>query len=132
MKMKKSKWQYGVLLSLLLVGCSNKHNAYYYASHPKALQQALSQCPQYTSAALSCDELHDINLKMHRLTYQLQDNQLAYGRKIIALQEQADQYQQQLNTHHDAEMAMSLKAIQAQIQEHLLPVQWLESPRNRT
>lgn len=122
----------GLLLSLVLVGCSQQHDARYYTSHPKALEQALSTCPARTTVSLSCETLEQIHVKMNQLMYQLQDDQLAYGRHILALQEQAAEYKQQLQTQPDPEKAIALKAVELQIQERLLAVQWLESPRNRT
>ena len=128
----KNMWKYVIpILSLILVGCQ-KHDAYYYASHPKVLEQALNSCLEESKEALSCDELQAIASKMRQLTYQLQDNQLAYGQKILALQEQADSYQQQLAQHPTPALLHSLKLVQEQIQAYLLPVQWLESPRSRS
>ncbi len=119
-------------MALFLIGCQQQHDAYYYASHPKALREALLSCPHHTSAPLSCDALRDIDIRMGHLSYQLQDDQLAYGRKILALQEQADRYRQQLRVHPDLNLETSLSETQAKIQECLLPLQWLTSPRNRT
>lgn len=129
--MNKSK-TLTLLLALFLVGCQQQHDAHYYASHPKALQKALLSCPHNTPSPLGCDVLRDIDARMGHLTYQLQDDQLAYGRKILALQEEADRYRQQLKAHPSIKLEASLSETQAKIEEYLLPVQWLTSPRNRT
>lgn len=130
-EMNKCKYL-SLLCGLFLGGCQQQHDAYYYASHPQALQEALRTCSEHTSQALSCDALRAIQARMGHLVYLLQANQLAYGREILALQEKEDEYRRQLKGSSDPAAKASLSQVQAQIQEYLLPVQWLESPRNRT
>lgn len=129
--MKKNKWFLGFVSSLFLLGCS-QHDSYYYAAHPKALQQALSGCPEHTTSPLGCEKLREIALKMTGLVDEFRRDQLGYGRDIMALQETADQYRQQLSVHPDPTTLDSLKQVEAKIQEYLLPIQWLTSPRNRS
>ncbi len=130
--MRKNKFGHILVLGLFLFGCSQQHDAYYYASHPKALQEALGHCPNRAPSGLSCDELQKIAEKMSGLVDAFRRDQLGYGRDIMALQEQANAYRQTLHAHPDASTLESLKQVEAKIQEHLLPIQWLTSPRNRS
>lgn len=71
--------------SLLLAGCHEKDEAYYW-NHPDALQQQLEQCPDSAKEA-DCKELQAIAAKMQDLAYELQQGPQYFGKKILALQE---------------------------------------------
>src|SRR5689334_4995987 len=74
------------LMILLLTSCQNK-DANYYRFHPKALQTALQQCPQQ-STAVSCDTLNHIADEVNQLAYALHQNPQEFGNQILALQNQ--------------------------------------------
>jgi len=120
-----------ILVILSLSACS-KHDGSYYAMHPKALKQALKDCPSRRSASdLSCDDLKTIALRTNQLAYQLRMNQQAFGQKILALQEKQSMYQTKLQDNPNAlELKQALRDVTQNIHERLSVVQWLESPRS--
>lgn len=117
------------VLALGLFGCTN-HDEQYYVTHPKALLKAMKHCPARTDVALSCDQLKEIALRVNQLAYDLRMDQLAYGEKILALQEKRHQYEAELAARpQDVDLQKQLTALNRSLTERLFVVKWLESPR---
>lgn len=127
--MKKMAWVW-LPIVLMLTACS-KHDERYYASHPRALQKAMTHCPARSLGALSCDALKVIALRINHLAYELRMNQQAYGQTILALQEKQHEYQQKLQQHpNQSEALQAFNELTQDLQERLFVVKWLESPRH--
>lgn len=124
--MKKS-----VLLMLFVFTCTacSTHDERYYSLHPKALQSAMTQCPEHALGALSCDQLKTIALRINQLAYLLREDQQGYGKKIISLQESRDvQVKQVHDNPNQPELKKALDETLRHLEERLAVVKWLESP----
>ncbi len=112
---------------LNLTACSTQDQSYF-SVHPKALQEAISRCPDEAPKQVSCDELHQLALTVNAYVYELRMSPQDYGQKILALQETIARQQQALKTHADVQTAL-LKN-QAELRERLAIVNWLEAPES--
>lgn len=113
---------------LLLTACSSDTENKY-ATHPKALQQAMQQCPEKSPKHVSCQQLSDIATRINQLAYQLQSNQQGYGQDILALQETITTQRSALEKYPEqADLQRNLKQNERQLQERLAVVRWLASP----
>lgn len=124
--MKKS-----VLFMLVVVMCTacSTHDERYYALHPKALQSAMTECPERALGALSCDQLKTIALRINQLAYLLREDQQGYGKKIISLQESRDLQVKHVHDHpNQPELKQTLDETLRHLEERLAVVKWLQSP----
>lgn len=117
----------GVIL-LGLSACSSE-NEQKYSTNPKALQQAMKQCPDHPPKNISCEQLSNISMRVNQLAYKLRLDQQAYGKDILALQSMITEQRSALEKNpNKAELNKSLKNNQKILQEHLAVVRWLTSP----
>jgi hypothetical protein len=116
--------KYLVVLFLLLgvSACTTKDEQYYRA-HPKALQQALSACPNQSPQGLTCAQAEQIMNKMNGLAFELQLNPQSFGAKILKLQ-------QTLAATPKGAKDQALEQTKQELAERLAIVKWLESPEN--
>ncbi|MDF1683213.1 MAG: hypothetical protein P1U36_01005 [Legionellaceae bacterium] len=118
-------------LSVILLGltaCSSE-NEQKYSTNPKALQQAMKQCPDHPPKNISCEQLSNISMRVNQLAYKLRLDQQAYGKDILALQSMITEQRSALEKNpNKAELNKSLKNNQKILQEHLAVVRWLASP----
>lgn len=122
--MKKS-WGLWFLLpvSISLTGCS-PHDARYYREHPKALQDAIAECPVKAPKLVNCEVLHQIAIQVNDYVYELRMSPQGYGRTILSLQETIAKQvsSDQANTKE------ALEKNKQELRERLAIVNWLESP----
>jgi hypothetical protein len=118
-------------LALILLTACAPETEKQYATHPKALQQAMQQCPQKSPKHVSCTELGEIATRINQLAYQLQSNQQGYGKDILNLQETITTQRSQLEKHPEqGDLQHHLKQNERQLQERLAVVRWLASPEH--
>tara|TARA_R110002095_G_scaffold94113_1_gene81941 strand:- start:112 stop:510 length:399 start_codon:yes stop_codon:yes gene_type:complete len=111
-----------------LTACSSE-NEQKYSTNPKALQQAMKQCPDHPPKKISCEQLSNISMRVNQLAYKLRLDQQAYGKDILALQSMITEQRSALEKNpNKAELNKSLKNNQKLLQEHLAVVRWLASP----
>ena len=118
-------------LGIIVLGLSacSPENEQKYSTNPKALQQAMKQCPEHPPKNISCEQLGNISMRVNQLAYKLRLDQQAYGKDILALQSMITEQRSALEKNpNKAELNMSLKNNQKLLQEHLAVVRWLASP----
>lgn len=114
-------------LILALTACS--HNENDYRTNPEAMQQALKACPAKAPRGLSCTALEELAQRMNRLAYQLQNSPLAFGKKILNLQQKLSEQEKQLQiSANTLKLKEDIQNNKLQLAEHLATVKWLESP----
>ena len=115
---------------MLLIACSTKDEQYY-RTHPKALKEAIKNCPAKQPSQLSCDQLAMIDSTVNDLAYQLQISPLAFGKKILVLQESLAKQQSDLKANpNQFELKQTIEKNKQQLAECLAIVRWLESPES--
>lgn len=115
----------GLLLSVSLnVMACTPHDEQYYRIHPKALQEAVAECPGKAPKLLNCDELHNIAIKVNELVYELRMSPQGYGKSILALQETIASQE----LAHQPDIKPMLDKNKLELRERLAIVNWLESP----
>ena len=118
------------IMFILLTSCASETEKQY-ATHPKALQQAMQECPQKAPKHVSCAVLGEIATRINQLAYQLQSNQQGYGKNILALQEAITTQRSTLEKHPEqGDLQHQLKQNERQLQERLAVVRWLASPEH--
>ncbi len=116
------------MVSLGLTSCS-AHDEHYYITNPKALQQAMLDCPERSHAALSCKQLEEIAARLQDMGYQLRANPQEFGKRILALQEIIAKQELSLtHNQNQPELKIQLNHNKQQLKERLAVVKWLESP----
>ncbi|MDF1828050.1 MAG: hypothetical protein P1U39_07200 [Legionellaceae bacterium] len=118
-------------LGVILMGLSacSPGNEQKYSTNPKALQQAMRQCPDHPPKNISCEQLSNISMRVNQLAYKLRLDQQAYGKDILALQTMITEQRHALEKNpNKVELNKSLKNNQKLLQEHLAVVRWLASP----
>lgn len=119
-------------LGVMMLGLSacSPESEQKYSTNPKALQQAMKQCPEHPPKKISCEQLANISMRINQLAYKLRLDQQAYGRDILALQSMITEQRSALEKNpNKAELNQSLKNNQKILQEHLAVVRWLASPK---
>lgn len=99
--------------------------------NPLTIKQDLANCPQHTPHNnFSCAELHAFAERINDLAIQLQLDRQGFGRAILASQEQlAKQEEEFAKNSNDKQLSQAIAANQREINERLLLIKWLESPR---
>ena len=118
----------GISLCLLGLSACSPENEQGYSVNPKALQQAMKQCPERAPKRMSCDQLGEVAIHVNALAYKLRMDQQAYGKDILALQETITEQRKTLEKNPDKALNQRLKQNQKLLQEHLAVVRWLASP----
>lgn len=118
----------GVLLLLLsvsmsLTGCGPR-DARYYREHPKALQEAIAQCPARAPALVDCEALHQIAIQVNEYVYELRMSPQEFGKTILSLQETIAKQA----SSDPADLKPILDKNKQALRERLAIVNWLESP----
>ncbi len=117
-----------MMMPFLAMGCT--HDEAYYRSNMAALQKVINKCPENHPAELTCDQLQKIALRANALADELRFDPQGFGQKILALQETMSQDQASLEmNHHQPALQESVELHQTQLNERLLIVKWLESPK---
>lgn len=117
-----------LIILLGLASCTTKDENYYRA-HPKELSSAVEHCADKKSNILTCQQLERLAMSMSQLAYQLQSDPQGFGLKIISLQQQIVEAQEQAKkSGSDLQAEKKLEATQHQLVEMLSVVKWLESP----
>lgn len=117
-------------LPLFLVACATKDEQYY-RMHPQALEDAVKACPAKEPSQLNCQQLTELSKTMKDLAYQLQTNPPAFGKKILALQENMAKQKAELKTNpNQPELRKQLEETKQQLTECLAIVKWLEAPES--
>ena len=118
------------LICMVLVACSPQ-NEKRYSGDPKALQEAMKNCPEKSPKNVSCAALSEIAIRINQLAHKLQMDQQAYGKDILALQETITMQRSTLEKNPEqAALQKNLKQNERQLQEHLAVVRWLASPEH--
>ncbi|MDF1646879.1 MAG: hypothetical protein P1U61_07890 [Legionellaceae bacterium] len=127
-KVSRFKWA-GLGLSLLVLTACSPQNEKSYSGNPKALQEAMKQCPEHAPKHVTCEQLSEIATRFNLLAYKLHVDQQAYGKDILALQEAITTQRSTLEKHpNEVALQQSLKQNERHLQEHLAVVRWLASP----
>lgn len=123
--MKKS-WVF--LLVSMLVACTTQDETYY-RNNPQELQEAMKACPEKQPSHMSCQQLQELALDVNQLAMELQRNPQQFGQKIIQLQEQlADIENQMKNDPQSVDSNAKISEIKIQLANRLAVVKWLETP----
>lgn len=119
-----------ILSGFFLQTACSPQNERGYASNPKATQKAMANCPaRAPSKQVSCEKLQEIAIRINQLAYKLRLDQQAYGKDILALQEQITAERNNLaKDPKQVALQKSLKQNEQDLQEHLAVVRWLASP----
>ncbi len=127
-KKNTCKW-IGLGLFLLTLSACSPQNEKSYLGNPKALQEAMKQCPERAPKKVSCEKIQEMATRINQLAYKLRVDQQAYGKDILALQETITTQRSTLEKHPDqVALQQSLKQNERHLQEHLAVVRWLASP----
>lgn len=119
-----------ICISVLLTACAVQ-DEHYYRTNPKALDQAVKNCPAQQPPKLSCSQLAAIALSMNELAYQLQMNPQGFGKQILALQESLAKKEGQLQKEPaQVELKAAIEKNKQELAERLAIVRWLESPES--
>jgi hypothetical protein len=98
---------------------------------PLKIEQDLANCPDRApNINLSCEELKTFASRINDFAIQMQVDRQGYGKAILASQEKLAKQQELLakNTNNE-ELNMEIASSQQEINERLLLIRWLESPR---
>lgn len=107
------------------------HDQGYFKTHPKALQEALTQCPDKAPKLVQCDELQKIAVKINDLVNELRMSPQGYGQTLLNLQEKiATQMASLPEASEKSELKDSLDKDNQELQERMAVVNWLESPES--
>ena len=118
------------LAVVCLTACTT-HDEHYFLVNPKALNQALENCPKEHPSNLTCDQLDAIAVDVKKLSYALQSNPQEFGQQILLLQTQLAELHQKLRTKpNQPEIAATVKSMTLQLEMRLAIVKWLESPES--
>ncbi len=113
---------------MILAGCSPQ-NETSYSGNPKALQEAMKQCPQHAPKHVTCEQLSDLASRMNQLAYKLRSDQQAYGKDVLSLQETITAQRSTLEKNpNQIALQHNLKQNERHLQERLAVVRWLASP----
>lgn len=98
---------------------------------PLAIEQDLANCPnQSPHINLSCDELKIFAARINDFAIQMQVDRQGYGKAILASQERlAEQKQLLAKNQNNKQLNMEMASNLQEINERLLLIRWLESPR---
>lgn len=117
-------------LSLLLVACATKDEAYY-LNNPAELQVVMKNCPASHPDNLTCDQLVQLAIKLNSMGAELGRNPQGFGRSILSLQETiAKQKAARSTTTDSAALEKSIAENEKQLVQRLAIVKWLESPES--
>lgn len=125
----------GLLLMVLCVSvdanaCFSRDQGYF-KTHPKALQEALTQCPDKAPKLVECDELQKIAVNINDFVNELRMSPQGYGQTILHLQEKIATQMASLSEASDpSELTASLDKDKQELQERMAVVNWLESPES--
>lgn len=113
-----------VLLLAVTFGVSacTSHDSAYFKVHPKVLQETIAKCPTEAPKLVTCEELHQIAIRVNEYVYALRMSPQEYGKSILALQETIGS--QSNNSDLKAQYENNLQ----ELRERLAIVSWLESP----
>lgn len=112
-----------------MLNACQAHDAKYYQLNPKALQQAIKECPDKAPLDISCAELKTVAERVNALSYELQMNPQGFGRKILALQEELANQELKLTQNPKQDILVKkIKETKKQLAQRLAIVRWLESP----
>lgn len=118
-----------IIVLFSLIACSSEKESYY-RKNPQALQSAILNCPEKNPFNIDCEQLDLFSKRMKELAYQLQRSPLGFGKKILKLQSDlADQQNQLLKGPHQEEIKNKIQLIQEDLMNHFTIVKWLESPK---
>ncbi len=128
--MNSFKWV-GLGVCLVALSACSPQNEKSYLGNPKALQEAMKNCPERPPKHVSCEQINEMAIRINQLAYKLRVDQQAFGKDILALQETITLQRSTLEKNpNEAELQKSLKQNERHLQEHLAVVRWLESPRS--
>lgn len=122
--MKKVGISLLLLFTLLsLTGCGS-HDERYYREHPKALQDAIAECPVHAPKMVDCETLHQIAIQVNEYVYDLRMSPQEFGKTMLALEETIAKQE----SSHQADVKPMLDKNKQELRERLAIVNWLESP----
>ncbi len=116
-------WLLLLSVSMSLTACGPR-DARYYREHPKALQEAIAECPARAPALVDCDALHQIAIQVNEYVYELRMSPQGFGKTILSLQETIAKQASSQQADHESLLDKNTKALK----ERLAIVNWLESP----
>ena len=126
---------FGVMIFMLCCSCSAlacwSQDAQYFVEHPKALQQAIAQCPDKAPKLVTCEVLRNIAMKSNGYAYDLRMSPQTFGKTILTLQETIAQQKSDLQKgSQEVDLNTALYNNQQELKERLAIVNWLESPES--
>lgn len=128
-KMNSFKW-IGLGFCLFALSACSPQNEKSYLATPKALQEAMKNCPENPPKNVTCEQINEMATRINQLVYKLQVDQQGFGKDILALQQTITMERHSLQKNPtEATLQKNLKQNERQLQEHLAVVRWLESPR---
>ena len=97
----------------------------------RTIENDLANCPQKRPRLnVSCSELKKMAERINDLAIQLQFDRQGYGKAILCAQEKlAAQQELLLKNQEDKHLAAEIANNKQEINERLVVVKWLESPR---
>lgn len=128
--MRKSSKIIGIVCAASFLCACSPQNEKGFASHPKAIQKALSACPEkQPGKKMTCGELEVVAARINQLAYKLQIDQQGFGKDILTLQETITEQRHHLDKNpSQSALRQDLKKNQQALQEHMAVVRWLEGP----
>ncbi len=123
--------RYLIILLIFIGAASFAANVDYSKLNPVKIEQDLANCPNKSPRVkLSCAELKTFAERINDLAIQLQVDRQGYGKAILASQEKLAKQQELLVKNKDnRQLSQEIAANQQEINERLLLIKWLESPR---
>lgn len=127
----RSMRKYIFFLAFFVISGSFAADIDYSKLSPVNIKQDLANCPNKAPhIKLSCDELKTFASRINDLAIQMQVDRQGYGKAILASQEKLAQQQRLLAKNKDnKQLYTEIASNQQEINERLLLIRWLESPR---
>lgn len=124
-------YRYIIFLLLFLSGLIFASQIDYTKLTPTIVEKDLANCPENKPHVdFSCVELQSFAKRINDFAMQLQTDRLGYGRAILASQEKLAKQEELLaKNKYDRQLSQEIAANKQEINERLLIVKWLESPR---
>lgn len=123
--------RYIIILMLLIGSACLAAEIDYSNLNPVKIEQDLAACPNKSPEInLSCAELRKFAERINSLAMQMQTDRQGFGKSILESQEKlAQQKELFAKNQNDKNLANEIAINQQDIQERLLLIKWLESPR---
>lgn len=105
--------------------CSSQDERYF-QTHPRALHEAINQCPAKSPKQMDCNQLQKLALRMNEYVYDLRMSPQGFGKDILKLQQTIAEQERLIKDHPEVKDELSQNKHELKVR--LAIVDWLEAP----